>query len=127
MSAEGGIPFERLRDASTAERLVSLSTSYSSDEYEVERETNLSAVLASLSLSKGIPPSADIESSIDSLGDQMYELCYNKACIEVGREDYQKALELLTKAEEECISSMREDDATEEEIEAEAGIIRAQQ
>jgi len=66
----------------------------SDDDYEDERETNLAAVVASLSI--------DNNQSVKSrpeLGEQTYELCYNKACVLLGQEKYDQALNKLNAAE----------------------------
>ena len=63
------------------------------DDYEDERESNLSAVVAKICLTS--PDSLD---NVPDLGEQTYELCFNKACIEIGRRNYSKALKLLNLA-----------------------------
>lgn len=90
----------------------------SQDEYEDERETNLAAVAASLR-------KTGKEVSID-LGEQTYELCYNKACLEISAGNLESASSLLKKAEQLCITTLKEEDATDEEIEEEVKLIRAQ-
>lgn len=93
----------------------------SEDDYEEERQTNLSAVIASLQLWE--------RKNIDNPGleENSYELCYNMACYLIGREDYKGAEQKLKKAEAYCKESFEDDpDVTEEEIEEELGIIRVQ-
>ena len=90
------------------------------DDCEDERETNLSAVMASISLTGGV-----IEGKPE-IGEQSYELCYNKSCIHIGQGQYQQAKDMLSKSEELCVKLMREEEQTEEEIEVELGIIHAQ-
>ena len=90
----------------------------SQDEYEDERETNLAAVAASLR-------KTGKEVSVD-LGEQTYELCYNKACLEICSGNLESACSLLKKAEQLCIATLKEEDATDEEIEEEVKLIRAQ-
>ncbi|XP_037577342.1 signal recognition particle subunit SRP72 [Dermacentor silvarum] len=93
----------------------------SEDEYEEERQTNLAAVIASLTMQtqhevKGAP----------SLGEGSYELCYNKACSLLGLAKYADALQKLVQAEELCKKSLEEDDVPEDEIEEELAIVRTQ-
>lgn len=90
----------------------------SQDDYEDERETNLAAVAASLR-------KAGQDVSLE-LGEQTYELCYNKACLEISAGNLESASTLLKKAEQLCINTLQEDDATEDEIEEEVKLIRAQ-
>ncbi|XP_037504242.1 signal recognition particle subunit SRP72 [Rhipicephalus sanguineus] len=93
----------------------------SEDEYEEERQTNLAAVIASLTMQteqevKGAP----------SLGESSYELCYNKACTLLGLAKYADALQKLVQAEELCKKSLEDDDLPEDEIEEELAIVRTQ-
>lgn len=93
----------------------------SEDDYEEERQTNLAAVIASLTMQtqqevKGAP----------SLGESSYELCYNKACTLLGLAKYADALQKLVQAEELCKKSLEEDDVPEDEIEEELAIVRTQ-
>lgn len=60
------------------------------------------------------------------LGDKTYELLYNKACIQVGKKNYQDALKILNAAEELCRKTLDEEGAIDEDIEAELSIIRVQ-
>ncbi|XP_076359080.1 signal recognition particle subunit SRP72-like [Tachypleus tridentatus] len=93
----------------------------SEDDFEEERETNLAAVIASMSEKTGKevknPP---------QLREHTYELCYNKACILVGEKKFEDALEKLKKAESLCRQALEEDEVPEEEIEDEVGIIATQ-
>ncbi|XP_072041807.1 LOW QUALITY PROTEIN: signal recognition particle subunit SRP72-like [Amphiura filiformis] len=92
-----------------------------SDDFDEERETNLSAVVAAMQLWEG--------QSTEDLGlkDDTFELCYNKACLVLGQGDYTEALKLLERAEQLCKESLEDDpDMTEEEIEAELGSVRVQ-
>lgn len=93
----------------------------SEDDYEEERETNLAAVVASLTMQtrqevKGAP----------DLGEGSYELCYNKACTLLGLSKYADALRKLVQAEELCKKFLEEDDIPEDEIEEEVAIVRTQ-
>ncbi|XP_060577385.1 signal recognition particle subunit SRP72-like [Ruditapes philippinarum] len=93
----------------------------SQDEFDEERETNLSAVLASLQMWDG----TDVEES--SSRDSTYELCYNHACYLIGKGDLKGAEQKLRQAEEMCKESFADDpDVTEEEIAEELAIIRVQ-
>ena len=102
------------------------------DDYGDERETNLAAVVASLALTD------QLEGPVPRLGDQMYELCFNKACIDIGmgislgietkegmgRLD--EAKKKLQQAMDLCGKVLKEEEATEDEIEKEVGMIRTQ-
>ncbi|OXB58993.1 hypothetical protein ASZ78_002477 [Callipepla squamata] len=93
----------------------------SQDEYEEERKTNLSAVVAAQSTWERVVP--------ENLGlrEATYELCYNNACALIGQGKLNEAMKKLQKAEELCRQSLSEDsDVTEEDIEAELAIIHGQ-
>ncbi|NXL46855.1 SRP72 protein, partial [Podilymbus podiceps] len=93
----------------------------SQDEYEEERKTNLSAVVAAQSTWEKVMP--------EDLGvrEATYELCYNSACALIGQGKLNEAMKKLQKAEELCRQSLSEDsDVTEEDIEAELAIIHGQ-
>ncbi|KAJ8317050.1 hypothetical protein KUTeg_004954 [Tegillarca granosa] len=93
----------------------------SEDDFDEERETNLSAVLASLQLWD--------EQNMDDPGlkEVSYELCYNMACYLIGKNDLVGAEKKLRKAEALCKKSFDDDpDITEDEIEEELAIIRVQ-
>lgn len=66
----------------------------SQDEYEDERETNLAAVIACLTRQD---PKAGANAS--ELGNQLYELCFNKACIEISKRNYKQAISKLNETE----------------------------
>ncbi|XP_033633560.1 signal recognition particle subunit SRP72-like [Asterias rubens] len=92
-----------------------------SDEFDEERQTNLSAVVASLQLwhQKPVP---DL-----GLRDDTFELNYNKACLLLGQGEYAKALEQLDRAEELCKEGLEDEaEMTADEIEAELGVIHVQ-
>ncbi|XP_067929456.1 signal recognition particle subunit SRP72-like [Watersipora subatra] len=94
----------------------------SQDDYEDERQTNVSAVAAALSLSSS---SVDLESPDPA--DDNYDRCYNAACFLIGRGDYSGAAQQLTRSETLCRETLDEDDdMTEEEKEDELAIIRVQ-
>ncbi|NWT70081.1 SRP72 protein, partial [Prunella himalayana] len=93
----------------------------SQDEYEEERKTNLSAVVAAQSTWEKVVPE-DL-----GLREATYELCYNSACTLIGQGKLNEAMKKLQKAEELCRQSLSEDsDVTEEDIEAELAIIHGQ-
>ncbi|XP_056658636.1 signal recognition particle subunit SRP72 [Monodelphis domestica] len=93
----------------------------SQDDYEEERKTNLSAVVAAQSNWERVVP--------ENLGLQegTYELCYNTACALIGQGQLNEALKILRRAEDLCRQSLSEDsDVTEEDIQAELAIIHGQ-
>uniref|UniRef100_A0A8D2NQT8 Signal recognition particle subunit SRP72 n=1 Tax=Zosterops lateralis melanops TaxID=1220523 RepID=A0A8D2NQT8_ZOSLA len=93
----------------------------SQDEYEEERKTNLSAVVAAQSTWEKVVPE-DL-----GLREATYELCYNSACALIGQGKLNEAMKKLQKAEELCRQSLSEDsDVTEEDTEAELAIIHGQ-
>uniref|UniRef100_A0A671L6A6 Signal recognition particle subunit SRP72 n=1 Tax=Sinocyclocheilus anshuiensis TaxID=1608454 RepID=A0A671L6A6_9TELE len=93
----------------------------SQDDYEEERKTNLSAVLAAQSTWENTSPE-DL-----GLPESSYELCYNAACCLIGQGQLSQAMQKLQKAEELCRKSLAEDsDVTEEDVEAELAIIHSQ-
>ncbi|XP_071481538.1 signal recognition particle subunit SRP72-like [Diadema antillarum] len=87
-----------------------------SDDYEEERQTNLSAVIAALKLWN--------DTDVDDLGlkEDTYELSYNRACLLIGQGRYQEALKQLDSAEELC----REMEEEGDDIEGELGVISVQ-
>ncbi|TRZ23275.1 hypothetical protein HGM15179_003844 [Zosterops borbonicus] len=93
----------------------------SQDEYEEERKTNLSAVVAAQSTWEKVVPE-DL-----GLREATYELCYNSACALIGQGKLNEAMKKLQKAEELCRQSLSEDsDVTEEDTAAELAIIHGQ-
>ncbi|NXI50085.1 SRP72 protein, partial [Chloroceryle aenea] len=93
----------------------------SQDEYEEERKTNLSAVVAAQSTWEKVMPE-DL-----GLREATYELCYNSACALIGQGKLNEAMKKLQRAEELCRQSLSEDsDVTGEGIEAELAIIHGQ-
>ncbi|XP_058888047.1 signal recognition particle subunit SRP72-like [Acipenser ruthenus] len=93
----------------------------SQDDYEEERKTNLSAVVAALS--------AWEQASPEDLGlpETSYELSYNSACTLIGQGRLPEAMKKLQEAEELCRQSLSEDsDMTEEDIDAELAVIHSQ-
>uniref|UniRef100_A0A8C1E6Q8 Signal recognition particle subunit SRP72 n=2 Tax=Cyprinus carpio TaxID=7962 RepID=A0A8C1E6Q8_CYPCA len=75
----------------------------SQDDYEEERKTNLSAVLAAQSTWENTSPE-DL-----GLPESSYELCYNAACCLIGQGQLSHAMQKLQKAEELCRKSLADD------------------
>ncbi|EMP25580.1 Signal recognition particle 72 kDa protein, partial [Chelonia mydas] len=98
----------------------------SQDDYEEERKTNLSAVVAAQSTWEKVEPE-DL-----GLQEATYELCYNAACALIGQGRLNEAMKNLQKAEGSTrrkrlhfvLSGLQ--DVTEEDIEAELAIIHGQ-
>ncbi|OWK13661.1 SRP72 [Cervus elaphus hippelaphus] len=93
----------------------------SQDDYDEERKTNLSAVVAAQSNWEKVVP--------ENLGLQegTHELCYNTACALIGQGQLSQAMRILQKAEDLCRRSFSEDsDGTEEDPQAELAIIHGQ-
>ncbi|KAG9486528.1 hypothetical protein GDO78_006737 [Eleutherodactylus coqui] len=93
----------------------------SQDDYDEERQTNLSAVVAAMSLwSKTKPEDLGLQATT-------YELCYNAACGLIGQGRLSEAMNKLREAENLCRQSISEDtDLSEEDIDAELAIIHGQ-
>merc|ERR1712141_703111 len=81
----------------------------SSDDFEQERLTNLQA-------SAVFVQNAPVA---DESQDESYELCYNRGCQLLSRKKWQEA-------EKMCGDMMKEEEADDDEIERETGIIRVQ-
>ncbi|XP_043915380.1 signal recognition particle subunit SRP72 [Protopterus annectens] len=93
----------------------------SQDDYEEERKTNLSAVVAALSTWEKTP-AEDL-----GLSETTYEQYYNHACTLIGQGKLSEAMKHLQEAEEQCRQSLSDDsDMTEEDIEAELAVIHGQ-
>ncbi|KAJ3587530.1 hypothetical protein NHX12_011127 [Muraenolepis orangiensis] len=93
----------------------------SQDEYEEERNTNLAAVVATMS-QWGENCPEDL-----GLSEATYELCYNAACSLIGQGQLSQALDKLRRAEELCRVSFADDsDVTEEDIWSELAIVHSQ-
>ncbi|XP_007471334.1 PREDICTED: signal recognition particle subunit SRP72 isoform X2 [Lipotes vexillifer] len=75
----------------------------SQDDYDEERKTNLSAVVAAQSNWEKVVP--------ENLGLQegTHELCYNAACALIGQGQLNQAMKILQKAEDLCRHSLSED------------------
>merc|ERR1719244_707417 len=86
------------------------------DKYETERKTNLSAVTAQLAdKSKMVVDEADT-----------FEQRYNAGCNYASVGEFAKAEKILIQAEKAARTFLAEDDAGDDEIEEETGIIRVQ-
>merc|ERR1740129_1706832 len=86
------------------------------DDYELERMTNLSAVTANM----------DDKSKMVVDKKDTYELRYNAGCNYAAAGDFKQAETALKAAEDTAKTFLAEDGSTEEEIEEETGIIRIQ-
>jgi len=89
------------------------------DDYSDEREANLTAVVAAAKLWNN-ESVAEINSNTNT-----YELCYNYACLLIANGDLDQATDKLNQAIDLCKESFDED-ATEEEIEEEQFLLKAQ-
>ncbi|XP_078587829.1 signal recognition particle subunit SRP72-like [Branchiostoma floridae x Branchiostoma japonicum] len=93
----------------------------SQDEFDEERETNLAAVVAAAQMWGG----KELEDY--GLRESTYELSYNAACSQLSKGNVKGAEEKLQKAEELCRQNLEEDpEVTEEDIEAELGVLKTQ-
>lgn len=93
----------------------------SQDDYDEERQTNLSAVVAAMSLWE------KKKTEDYGLQETTYDLCFNAACNLIGQGKLNEALKKLRKAEQLCRKSLTEDgDLTEEDIESELAVIHGQ-
>ncbi|XP_055905256.1 signal recognition particle subunit SRP72 [Eupeodes corollae] len=88
------------------------------DDYEDERRTNLSAVAANLAL--------DEKREIPNLPEDTYEMCFNGACALANRGKFLEAEKKLRAAEKLCRETLEEDGASEDEIREEIDVIRVQ-
>lgn len=109
----------RLEDFNSAAELYREIIKNTNDDYEDERQTNLSATLVYLE-------GNDEEGQIEDLRDNTYELCYNKACLLITHGLYGEAEKKLRQCEKLCREYLEEDEATEEEIDIELALIRIQ-
>lgn len=93
------------------------------DDFDNERQTNLSAVVSSLRFSNS---SIQKELDMSELETKTYELCYNSACISLSKGNYEEAREKLTKAENLCKETFEDDPEEQEALDNEMAIIRVQ-
>ncbi|XP_017085049.2 LOW QUALITY PROTEIN: signal recognition particle subunit SRP72 [Drosophila eugracilis] len=89
-----------------------------SDEYEDERRTNLSAVAANLAV--------DQTKDVPEVPEDTYEQYFNSACIQANRQKYVEAERKLRTSEKLCREFLEDEGATEEEILEEVDVIRVQ-
>lgn len=90
-----------------------------SDDFEDERATNLSAVAANLAIEGSAKDVSDMR-------EDTYELSYNSACALAGRAKYGEAEKKLRHSEKIAREFFEEDGASEEDIQDELAIIRVQ-
>jgi len=90
----------------------------SEDDFEDERKTNLSAVVANLA--------NDPKKELPNLPENTYEMCFNSSCALSNREKYQEAEKKLRQSEKLCKETLEEDGATEDEIQDELSVIKVQ-
>uniref|UniRef100_A0A6M2DSB5 Signal recognition particle subunit SRP72 n=1 Tax=Xenopsylla cheopis TaxID=163159 RepID=A0A6M2DSB5_XENCH len=93
-----------------------------SDDYEDERATNMSAVIANMYTEN--PNKAPLT---QQQSEHTYELCYNVACMLVGQKKYKEAEAKLVACQEQCKKMLEEDGASEEDILEELAILKVQQ
>lgn len=55
-----------------------------------------------------------------------YELCYNSACISIGKENLKEAYDKLKKAETMCVETFEDEQEDQEALDNEIAIIRIQ-
>ncbi|XP_016932760.3 signal recognition particle subunit SRP72 [Drosophila suzukii] len=89
-----------------------------SDEYEDERRTNLSAVAANLAV--------DQDKEVPEVPEDTYEQYFNSACIQANRQKYAEAERKLRTSEKLCREFLEEEGASEDEIIEEVDVIRVQ-
>lgn len=90
-----------------------------SDDYDDERTTNLSAVVANLCVDGS-------KKELPVLREDTYELTYNAACALAGKHQFPEAEKKLRTSEKLCREFLEEDGATEEDIMDELAIIKVQ-
>lgn len=94
------------------------------DDFDLNRQTNLAAVVCALNNSK---TSSNKNLDMSEFEDKTYELCYNSACLSISKGKYDEAKDKLKKAEEMCKEFYKsEEDFDEEELENELAIIKVQ-
>lgn len=93
------------------------------DDFDAERQTNLSAVVASLRNSN---PTSNKDLDMSENENRTYELCYNSACISLSKGNEQEAFNKLKKAEEMCIKTFEDDQEDQETLDNEIAIIKVQ-
>ncbi|XP_044765686.1 signal recognition particle subunit SRP72 [Coccinella septempunctata] len=107
----------RLESYEEAAKLYKEMVKTSNDDYDEERNSNLSAALLY---------SKESEVDIDDLRENTYELCFNKACLLISRELYVEAEKKLKQCEKLCREMLEEEEASEEEIDIELASIKIQ-
>ena len=93
----------------------------------IERDTNLSAVIAMLGQNDlDRAQSLKNKFGFDSHADSAFEMCYNSACLEIHRGNLKGAEKMLKEAQEICKKTLLEEDFTEEEIDSELAVMNVQ-
>lgn len=87
------------------------------DDYDNERLTNMSAVVANLAIEGS-------KKEVPELKEDTYELTYNNACALAGKSRFNDAEKKLRKSEKLAREFLEEDGATEEDILEELAIIK---
>lgn len=108
---------ERFEDCLSSYRDLIKNTQ---DEYDDERLTNMSAVVANLA-DGGASAAGKV---LPDLREDTYELTYNKACALAGERKFSDAEKKLRTSEKMCREFLEEDGATEEDIQTEIAIIK---
>jgi len=90
-----------------------------SDDYDDERKTNLSAAAAQLVIENP-------ENEMPEFEESTYELAYNNACALAGQEKFVEAEKKLRTSEKMCRDTFDDEGMTEEEIANELAIIKVQ-
>lgn len=93
------------------------------DDFDTERQTNLSAVVAAMRLAN---PTGAKELDMTENERKTYELCYNSACISIGKGNFKEAKLKLERAEKMCRETFEDDPEDKEVLENEVAIIRIQ-
>ncbi|XP_058823850.1 signal recognition particle subunit SRP72 [Topomyia yanbarensis] len=89
------------------------------DDYDDERTTNLSAVVANLCVE-------GTKKELPTLREDTYELTYNAGCALAGNQQFPEAEKKLRASEKMCREFLEEDGATEDDIMDEVAIIKVQ-
>jgi len=117
---------ERYKECMSVYRDIIKNTAVGDDDFEVERMTNLAAVVVHLNAAG---ENAQLGPEASSGGDS-YEMTYNKACCLLANGQFKEAEDLLKAAEKNCLDFLKkeanDEELDQEEVDQETGIIRAQ-
>jgi len=117
---------ERYKECMSVYRDIIKNTAVGDDDFELERMTNLAAVVVHLNAQGEPQPVPETTAP----GDDTYEMIYNKACCLLANGEFQEAEELLKAAEKNCLDFLKkeanDEELDQEEVDQETGIIRAQ-